>query len=176
MLRTNTPLRICVATVFLWGCKDKPIQAANPAPKPPVEVAVAKDPAANLPVAQNLGEQLQVEAASRPADALKAEVVLEALGKAGIQVTNTKQFIARTVAANYCFGGVTPRAASVTICEYGSPEAAMGGMEHSLKQFAGIPNRTLTQNKRTVLTLVRAGDAPEEKADIEKAIEVFKNL
>jgi hypothetical protein len=172
MVRNCPPLWICAATVFLWSCKDKPIEAANPAPKP----VIAVDYAAGLPVAGNLAEQLQVESASRPKDALTAEAVLEALVKAEIPVGNTKQGIGRTVLANYCFGGSTARNTQVVICEYGSPEAAIAGREHSLKHFAAITNRTLTLNKRTVLTLVGAGESPETKAEMQKAAEVFSKL
>ena len=121
MVRTNSPLWICAAMLFLQGCKDKPKDAAIPAQKQ--EVAV--DYAAQLPVAGNMAEQLQVEAAARPKDAIKVEAVLEALGKADVAVGNTKQFIARTVLATYCFGGSTAKGNSVTLCEYASVDAAI---------------------------------------------------
>ncbi len=137
---------------------------------------VAIDPAANLPLAGNPVEQLQVEAAARPQGAIKAEAVIDALGKAEIVVSNNKQFIGRTVLANYCFGGISGKAMTVTICEYASAEAAAAGLENSQKRAGSIPNRTLTQNKQTVLTLVRDGDSAENKAEADKAIEVFSKL
>ena len=172
MVRTATGLWIAVGLLILAGCKDK-----APVPgKIEAKQEVKADPAANLPVAGNLGEQLITEAASRPKDAIKAEAVFEALGKNGIAVNSVKQFMGRTVLANYCSGGLTALVTSVTVCEYATEAAAKAGLEQSAKQFASIRMRTLTQNKLTVLTLVRESDAPEKKAEAEKAIEIFKNL
>jgi Tfp pilus assembly protein PilV len=172
MVRTGPPLWICVTAVFLWGCKDQPAPAVKVVAKQEVKV----DYAAQLPVGGNMAEQLQVESAARPQDALKAESVIEALSKSEISVGNGKQFIARPVLATYCFGGTTPKATSVTICEYASVDAAKAGLEHSQKQFGSIPHRSLTQNKQTVMTLVRDVDSPETKAEADKAIEVFGKL
>jgi hypothetical protein len=172
MVRTSPSVWICVAIVFFWGCKEKPRSEANP----PQKQAVVVDYAAQLPVAGNLAEQLTVEAAARPKDAVKVETVLEALAKADIPVGNTRQFIGRTVFATYCFGGASAKSTTVTVCEYASADAAKAGLEHSQTQFASIPFRTLTQNKLTVLTLVRNADSPETKAEMDKAIEVFTKL
>ncbi len=168
MLRTLTSVWMCAVVLFFGGCKDKP--------KPEVTEKKRAAPLAGLPMAANIAEQLQGEAAARPKEALRTETVIEALAKAQIALTDNKQFIARTVLANYCFGGTTAQATAVTVCEYSSVEAAKEGLEHSQKQFVGIPNRTLTQNKQTVLTLVRGMDTPQTKAEAEKAIEVFSKL
>ncbi len=172
MVRISPPVWMCVAIVFVWGCKDKPKVDQNP----PQKQSVAVDYLAPLPVAGNLAEQLTVEAAARSKDGIKVEAVIEALAKAEIVLGNTKQFIGRTVLATYCFGGSTAKGMSVTICEYSSPEAARAGRDHSLSQFASIPLRTLTLNKGTVLTVVRNGDAPEMTAEADKVIDVFNHL
>ena len=172
MVRTVCPLWICAAMLFLQGCKDKPKPDSIPTQKQ--EVAV--DYAAHLPVAGNMAEQLQVEAAARPKEAIKVEAVLDALGKADVAVGSTKQFIGRPVLANYCFGGSTAKGNSVTVCEYASVDAAKAGLEHSQKQFGTIANRTLTQNKLTVMTLVGGSESAETKAEAAKAIEVFTRL
>lgn len=170
----NIPLTwMCLATVFLWSCKDKPKVPDNPQ-RPAVVAAV--DPAAGLPVAGNIAEQLQVESAARSKDGLKVEAVVEALGKADVPISNTMQYVARTVLATYCFGGVTGKATAVSICEYPTPEAAKAGMEFSTKQFGSIPNRILAVNKTAMLTLARGTDSPESKAEAEKAIEAFTKL
>lgn len=124
----------------------------------------------------DLAQQLQVEAGSRPPDALKAEAVLDALTKEGLPIGDRKQFVARTVLAKYCYGGMTAKATTVTVCEYADAAAATKGLQHSEKQFAAIPNRTLTQNKGTVLTLVRGLANDETKADADKAIAIFSKL
>lgn len=167
-----SPLRwICALLLCCAACKDKPKEPEAVAQKAP-----PADPAPQLPTAGDLGQQLAVEAASRKPDALKAEVVLEALGKAQIPVGATKQFMGRTVLANYCFGGITGRGTSVTLCEYSGVDAAKAGLAHSQTQFASIPRRTLIQNKATVLTLVRADDGLEAKKEADQAIEVFTKL
>lgn len=172
MVRTIPLSWMCVATVFLWGCKDKP----KVAEKTEIKQVVAADYLAALPVGGNLAEQLQLEAAARPKGAITAEAVIEALGKAQIPLSNNKQFIGRAVLATYCFGGITAAATSVTVCEYPSADAAKAGLEQSQTQFAALPNRTLTQNKRTVLTLMRGVDSPATKAEAAKAVEVFSKL
>lgn len=143
---------------------------------PPEKSAPKADPAAALPLAGDLGQQLVAEAAARKPDALKSEAVVEAMTAAKIPVTNVKQFLGRTVLALYCSGGMTAHNTSVTVCEYADAEAAKVGLAHSEKQFAAIPMRTLTQNKASVLTLVRATDTPETKAEADAAIAVFSKL
>lgn len=171
MVRTVPLVWICAAAVFLSGCpeKTKPVEVVEQKPAPKA------DPTAGLPLGGNLAEQLQLEAAARPKEAITAEAVLDALVKAEIRVDNTRQFIARTVLANYCFGGSTAKATTVTVCEYASVEAAKAGLEHSQSRAGPSSTRSLTQNKQTVMSLVRV-DSPETKAEADKAIEIFTKL
>lgn len=164
--------------LLLSACKDKDkapeTTGEKAAPAKPAEPPA--DPAPQLPVAGDLAQQLSVETAARKPDALKAETVIEALNKAQVPVGGVKQFMGRTVLALYCSGGATNHSTSVTVCEYADEAAAKAGLAHSEKQFGAIPMRVLKQNKASVLTLVRATDTPETKAEVDKAVEVFSKL
>ena len=174
MVRTSPLIWICGALLCVSACQEKAKAPETTGEKP--APARGADPAANLPVGGDLMQQLVIEKASRKADAVKAETVIEALNKGGVPVDSVKQFMGRTVLALYCSGGATGHSTSVTVCEYADAEAAKAGLAHSEKQFGTIPLRTLTQNKASVLTLVRATDTPETKAEADKAIEIFTKL
>jgi len=172
MVRTASRLWIGVGLLILTGCKDKP---ATP-PKIEANQEVKADPAANLPVAGNLAEQLTTEAAARSKDGLKVEAVLDALAKGGVTVTDTRQYIGRTVFATYCFGGITSKVIALTVCEYGTEDAVKSALERSEKLYGVSPLRTMTVNKLTVLSLVRPTDAEEGKVEADKAIQIFSKL
>jgi hypothetical protein len=122
-----------------------------------------------------------MEAKARPAGAITVENAYAAIGKAGLPVTDQKQHLAAPFGARYCVGAKLTDAKNAprldaSVCEYISDEAARIGRDRSADQLKGIPNRTVTQNKQSTLTIRRYDKEAETDALAQKAIDAFMKL
>jgi hypothetical protein len=150
---------LCLAPSLGCGARKEapPPPAATPPPAAP-----APDPAlARL----SLMERLQRESAARPAGTPRPEDVQAALGSHGITLERWKQVLATPVGARFCMAGETPHGLGVAVCEYGSEAEAARGLGYSRATFDRlIPNRRLSVNRKTLLTLTPATPAVGEEA------------
>jgi hypothetical protein len=128
--------------------------------------------APRFPGRPSLAQKLQEEAAARPAGALRAEAVLDALGAAGIPITKRQQYLAMVVGAAYCLGGNSPAGTPVSVCEYASEEAAKKGRELSLSRFRVVPKEIWIRRSTTLTVATQPGAAAaEERARITKVFD-----
>jgi hypothetical protein len=136
--------------------------SARPAPAPP-------------PVqGATLGERLAREAATRPAGALRAERVANALAAGGLPVAPLKQVLARTVGARYCAATHTDAGLGVAVCEFASEADAARGLAYSRETFDRlVPGRRLARNGSTLLTLTRAAPGARLDAEAARAAAIF---
>jgi hypothetical protein len=157
---------LAFAVITVLGCSQRgPAPAALP---PPVAPEMARLP---------LGERLAREASSRPAAALQAERVQQALAGKGIALSRWKQVLASPVGARYCMAGLTGSGLPLSVCEYGDPAAAERGLAGSRTRFDRlVPGRLLVRNGATLLTVTRPGDAPAFRAEAERLSGIFRAL
>ncbi|MGE5180799.1 MAG: hypothetical protein ACM31C_01995 [Acidobacteriota bacterium] len=141
-----------------------PVPAPAPAPAPARAAPRSLQPAQDLgPVASRLA----YEAAHRPATAVSAERVFDALERAGISLADRTQYAGVAMKAAYCAGGRSADGLVVAICEYPSHEAALAGKAFMDREF---PLATAEREVRgsTVMTAVGASRA--------RALSAFQTL
>jgi hypothetical protein len=158
-------LTAAVLALAISGCK-KDESASKDAGHQPVT-------SPNLP----LGEKLTFEAQHRPAGAVTADQVYAALDQQGIAITEKQQHVAAPFLAQYCLGAHGPAGIALSVCEFSSEEAAVAGKKESETALSSVPNRTLAQKGKTVIT-VREPQPPtdESKALRERIVAAFMAL
>ena len=190
----------CAAVVVVLGAACKKDPPASPPAPPPARVDVAApSPAApqGTPVATTpdkkvmppnfgappeaaggplgLGPRLGMEQRSRPTQTPRAEVVLDAIEKAGIPIGKRQQYLAVVVGAKYCLGGNTPSRLAVSVCEYGSDEGATRGRELAMARFKAV-EKVIHVNRKTTLTLSRMGALPASEGEAKRIADLFATL
>jgi hypothetical protein len=125
-----------------------------------------------------LGDKLVFESTHRTAtDTPKAEEVYAALETAGFKLTEKQQHVASVFGAQYCLGAKAENDIAFSVCEYGSAEQARMGREESLKTLASVPNREISTNKKTTLTIRQpAQETPTSRTAAKKAADTFAKL
>src|SRR5438093_8736124 len=104
-------MRFLVAISILAACSSKATPPPAPAPAPQKTL----EPSTNI---SSLAARLQYEAAHRPAGAIAAERVFDALEHAGIELADRTQYAGVVMKASYCAGGKARDGLVVAICEY----------------------------------------------------------
>lgn len=136
-------------------------------PTTPPSAVVAKDDIAGL---------FRAESSARRAEGVRVEDVLAAFKTTGVDVTNVRQHLAKPFGADYCAGADAGSDVVLSICEYRTPEAAAAGRAASQKGLASIPNRTVSVNGSTTLTL-RERQATAQSDKVASALEhAFENV
>lgn len=149
---------LTVAAVTTAACrkaaKPRPAETAAPAAAPAPAPAAAPMPAEPEPPAamRTLAGRLAYEAAHRPDGTATVEDVVAALGAAGVQLAEVKQYVALTAAARYCAGGRTADGLAIAVCEYESAAAAAAGRDHVEALYARVPGRQIAIRGATTLT------------------------
>jgi hypothetical protein len=160
-IRTLPLLLLAVAACDRGGPE---VRAAAPEPPPATTAAkaaaasagaLAAAPAVATPApGTSIAEQLQREAAGRPAIPLRAEQVLAALQGAGIHLDTPRQVIGLTVRASYCLAASGSAGLGVAVCEYPDDAAAAAGQQYSIDRFGAMqPNRRIERKGALTLTL-----------------------
>jgi hypothetical protein len=134
--------------------KARPVsRPANAQAQPAVTTPSTPSAAPALVQKDDIPALFRAEAASRPAHTARVEDVLAAFESSGVQVSDVRQHLAKPFGADYCAGAEASRGVVLSVCEYRSPAAATAGRIASAKGLASIPNRQITQNGATTLTL-----------------------
>jgi hypothetical protein len=166
-------LALALATAACGRSAPPPAAAATPAA--PAAAPAPGDPPP--PERLTLIERLTREAAQRPAARPRAEDVLAALAGQGVPTAGWKQVLASPVGARYCVAGQTGGGVGLAVCEYESPAAAAAGRDRSHALFDRlIPNRVLTVNRATLLTLTRPTAEPAIAAEAQRLATLFASL
>ena len=148
-----------IPLVSLVAC-SKATPSAPPAPSPSPAAAATPavaqtkqlDPATDL---SSLAERMQYEASHRPGAKVDADVVLDALERAGIQLHKRRQYLGATMHASYCAGGTSAEGVAVSVCEYANHDTAMAAKQFIDKQYAAIDAMRVVQGQ-TLLVVARA--------------------
>jgi hypothetical protein len=107
-----------------------------------------------------LAERLVREATQYPQARADVEQRLEAFRAVGVELTRTRQVLARLVGAQYCATALTAAGLALSVCAFESGEQAREGERRSRASFdALIPGRTLLVAGTTLLTLTQPMDA-----------------
>jgi hypothetical protein len=149
----------------LAACSAEPIGARKtPAPSAPQPA-----PAERLP----LGERLRREATQRPAAREQIELLLQELGRDGIELVRTRQVLAEPLGADYCAAALSARGLGLSLCAFADPARAEQGSSRSRASFDRlIPGRTLLRRGGVLLTLTRAAGS-EAAAESERVAQRF---
>jgi hypothetical protein len=163
-----------VSLLSLLGCRDggaTNMPAPPPAQKPPalermaIAAAVPEAQPAPQPARIPLAQRLAREAAARPPDALRTEVLIEALAMRGINVAPPRQVLASPVGALYCEAAASARGLALSLCAYADAAELASGRARSHALFDRlIPGRTLIGHGKTLLTLAPTPAAAQEAA------------
>jgi hypothetical protein len=121
-----------------------------------------------------LVDRLTAEQKTRPQGPLRAENVYDALEKAGVPITTRRQHLASPFLAQYCLGAETGERFAFSVCEYPDAKAAKAGRSEAEKIH--IPNRTVTQNKTSVLVVLDLEKSKESGAIAQTARDTFARL
>jgi hypothetical protein len=159
----------CLLVLVICACSRQtpapaPAPAAAPAPKAQTKTLDAPTDLASL------AARLRYEAAHRPASGPHAEQVLDAIGGAGLAVLQRRQYLGLAMHASYCAGGTTRDGLAISVCEYGSADAATAGKTYADRQFAAMSDARRATHGNALLTV--AGPAPAA----ERALHVFTTL
>ena len=178
----RTLVLFAITALVSPACKEdrpaEPIARSEVAP-PPATPAQASAPRAMEPSKhiEPLLQRLQWEAAHRPANGVKTEQVMEALGGAGIRLTEQRQYLGATMSASYCAGGVTAEAVAISVCEYATVDAALAGKRLMDERFgAATPHARRVARKNAVLTISHASAAGARGPEVQRAIDTFTRL
>ncbi len=121
----------------------------------PAAVSSAIERHATAPMAQNprdINALFENEASSRPAGALRAEDAFAAFQRAGVELSEQRQHLARPYGARYCMGAFAGgRELALSVCEYVDTSAAQIGAAQSRK--ISLANREIRINRATSLTI-----------------------
>lgn len=156
-MRTTLILALALS---LAACKRARSRDAAPAGAPAAVAATATRPPPS-PEMRTLSGRLAFEAAHRPTGTARVEDVVATLGRAGVALTDTKQYLAATAGASYCAGGRTADGLAVAVCEYADAAAAAAGRAHVERQFAALAaDRKIVVRGATTLTTTAPPGAP----------------
>ncbi|MET0343566.1 MAG: hypothetical protein ABW252_21320 [Polyangiales bacterium] len=149
----------------LWvgaGCSVARVPPAEREPEAPSTPAVVAEPVLDPALMQlPLGERLAREAEARPARAVRAAQMIEALRARGVQAGAQKQVLASPVAAAYCEVTRSPAGLGLSVCEYPDAASLDRGVARSHALFDRLlPGRTLLARENTLLTITRAESEP----------------
>lgn len=165
---------------FVGGCSKPAPQAEVADAAPPV---IASAVASTVPSARpvqpvfSLGDKLEVEKHDRPTATPKAEDVYAAFEKSGFVLTEKQQHVASVFGAKFCLGAKSDPEMAYSVCEYADEAAAKAGRESSIKALAVVPNREISVNKKTTLTVRQpATKTSASEAAAKKAAQVFAKL
>jgi hypothetical protein len=132
----------------------------TPAPSQPKTL----QPATNVSA---LAARLQYEAANRPAGAISAERVFDALDAAGMSLAQRMQYAGVVMHASYCAGARGSDGLVVAICEYPTHDAALAGKQLMDREF---PLATARREVRGSTVMTAIGDRRD------RALETFATL
>lgn len=165
--------RLLIALLLLVGCAKQREEAAarTVAPTP----ALPSEPPSR-PRAESVGEKLQQESSARVTGNPRAEDVVSALQKAGLQLRDPRQHAAAPMRALFCIGAQSENNVSLSVCEYEGDAAARAGRELSMDAFKDIPNREVSVNRSTTLTLLQSPRTLRSETEVKRALDVFKSL
>ena len=155
----------------------KPDTLASDSAQAPAAAASLDVRRTTAPPAQNprdISAMFRNEAESRPLAAIKAEDVLEAFRKAGVELDGVRQHLARPYGARYCVGAKSGTAIALSVCEYIDPAAADAGAELSRKIV--LANREIRVNHATSLTVREIEKTPNADALKQKLFDSFAEL
>lgn len=161
-----------LALALLPGCRkaaasSEPSEHAGapvvlpPATPPSAAAIVPKDDVAAL---------FRAEARQRPASGVHVEDALAAFAAAHVPVSDVRQHLAKPFGALYCAGAEAPESVALSVCEYADATAANAGRAAALKGLASIPNRSVSVNGATTLTL-RERSRTSESRSVASALE-----
>ena len=144
----------------------------------PMASASAPAQAPSGPMLPNVGvaNRMANEAKNRPTGTPRAEDLYAALAKAGMKVVEKNQHMAAPFGAQYCLGAEVEGQLALSVCEYGSEQAAKDGREMSLKAFKFVANREIFINKQTTFTVREKSKTAEIDAVAKRAQQLFAGL
>ncbi|HEU0033855.1 MAG TPA: hypothetical protein VFQ53_24675 [Kofleriaceae bacterium] len=176
MNKRSSILLVLVVLVGAAACgtSDVPASPATaPGAAPVASTTKTVPPSQNV---QLLVGRLQQEAANRPAVALPAERVFEALGRAGLALPQTRQYVGLTMQASYCAGGTTADHVVVAACEYPTQAAAQAGLDHMNHVFGtAAPHAQRVVHATTVVTITPP-PGPDHDRIVERAFTAVRAL
>lgn len=105
---------------------------------------------------------------------MRTRAALDSVLQAGIQLQDRRQHLGRTVGARYCEGGSTAQGLAVSVCDFGSEEAATRGVEAIRKVFPEMKNREVLQSGGLTVTLVGSRSPPREDTEGKTLIATFE--
>jgi len=165
--------RLLIALLLLAGCarqgEEAAARAVAPTPTLPSEPP-------SRPRAESVGERLQQESGARASGNPRAESVISALQKAGLQLRDPRQHAAAPMGALFCIGAQSENNVSLSVCEYEGAAAARAGRELSVNAFKSIPNRDVWVNRSATLTLLQSPRTSRSETEVKRAVDVFKSL
>lgn len=167
-----------VGALALVSCSKS---AARPGNETRALASVASAPVGQhvtAPMAQNprdINALFQNEAANRPASALRAEDTLAAFKRAGIELSEERQHLARPYGARYCMGAFAGgREIALSVCEYIDATAAQNGATESRK--ISLKDREIRINRATTLTIREIHKTAENDALSARIFGSFEKL
>jgi hypothetical protein len=168
-------LMILVSGLALTNC-SRSNAAEKRDPVPVASLSAARY--ATAPMAQNprdINALFQNEAANRPAGGLRAEDTLAAFHRAGIELSEERQHLARPYGARYCMGAFAAgRDLALSVCEYVDTTAAQAGAAASGK--IALKNREIRLNRATSLTIREINKTPESDGLSTRIFDNFAKL
>ncbi|MBA3542233.1 MAG: hypothetical protein H0T79_21640 [Deltaproteobacteria bacterium] len=179
-----------LASHALVGCTDR----RTPAPAPQVTAAhiepatpqraptgpAAPEETTGIPGSKNLAGLanlipiLQDEARTRPAVKVTPETLFDSLTTAGLEVTQRKQVLAKSVSARFCALGKIDSTAGVigvVACEYETPELARKSRVEQDRN--SVTNVAREVNGATLVVVTNVAANPDKQKRI---FEVLKSL
>lgn len=125
------------------------------------------------PNPRDINALFQVEAENRPSGAPRAEDVIAALQRGGVNASEVRQHLARPYGARYCLGAVAADCA-LSVCEYIDSAAAEAGAAASRKIPLG--HREVQVHGKLSLTVreIKASNAADALSA--RAFELFRSL
>jgi hypothetical protein len=173
---SHSSARLLLLLPIFAAC-DRAGAAADPgaapstalAPAAPRAAAAATAPSgspdSSPPPGSSIAAQLQREAAGRPPIAPRAEELLAALDRAGVDLEPPRQVVGLTVRAAYCVSTRAAAGLGVAICEYPDAAAAAAGRQYSLDHFQALqPDRRIEIKGALTLTLTLPHGADADAA------------
>ena len=146
------------------------IETTSPG-KPTADVAVNPQPDASGPPPQ-LGGAFAQEAQARTGVKPQVEDAFAAFEAKGFPLSDIKQGLGRTSAAQYCSFGTTAAAARVVMCEYADAAAAAAALPKVRAQVSDERRRVEVRG-RLMLTMLASATTPEATRERDAMFEVF---
>lgn len=177
---------LSLSLLALLACQDEAPRtvgaaALNTNPKttpssvPPAPVTSETPP--ETPIQRTpLDDRLASEASARPARAVRASALMQALSSQGVAVAPPRQVLASPIGADYCESTVSPSGLVLSLCEFENAASARIGLKRSRELFDRlVPNRVLLENGNVLLTLAGKDDA-QARREAELARTAFLTL